>query len=124
MTRFGRPAARPDVQGGHQHVENASTVDAVGGEAPQDGVRDERYRLISIAAVRAPEGCVGSDWHVYRIAQGENGITGYRRGDLAGVRAAVDTILIALNERRQWAASKSTAKSHRAAAAARHMPVK
>jgi hypothetical protein len=84
----------------------------------------EDYRLVSIAAVRAPEGCVGSDWHLYRIAQGENGIVGYRRGEPERVREEVEAILVALNERRQWAASKATAKRHRAAAAARHAPAK
>jgi hypothetical protein len=123
MTRYGRPAARPNSVDADGHVESGA-ADASGGGAPGDKSVDERYRLISIAAVRAPEGCAGSDWHVYRIAQGENGITGYRRGDPAGVKADVEAILIALNERRRWATSKSTAKNNRAAAAARHMPVK
>lgn len=71
-----------------------------------EGSDDDRYRVISIDAVRAPEGCSGSDWHSYRIAQGENGITGYRRGDLARVTADVDTIVSALNGRRHWAKGK------------------
>jgi hypothetical protein len=79
---------------------------------------DESYRLVSLHAVRAPEGCIGSDWHIYRIAQGENGITGYRRGDLVRIRADVETIVTALNERRQWAKSKASAKNPRRAAAA------
>jgi hypothetical protein len=67
---------------------------------------EDRYRVISIDAVRAPEGCSGSDWHSYRIAQGDNGITGYRRGDLARVTADVETIVTALNGRRHWAKGK------------------
>jgi hypothetical protein len=79
-----------------------------GGAAPLDeSAGDESYRLISIDAVRAPEGCMGSDWHVYRIAQGGNGITGYRSGDLERVKADVETIVTALNERRQWTKGKS-----------------
>ena len=80
---------------------------------------DESYRLLSIAAVRAPQGCSGSDWHLYRITQGENGIAGYRRGDLARVRRDVEALVIALNERRQGTQSKSAAKSQRQAAAAK-----
>ena len=72
-----------------------------------DNADDEAYRLISIDAVRAPQGCTGGDWHSYRIAQGENGITGYRRGDLAQVKVDVETIVSALNERRQWTKSKA-----------------
>jgi hypothetical protein len=78
----------------------------------------ETYRLLSIDAVRAPEGCTGGDWHIYRVAQGRNGITGYRRGDLARVRADVEGIVVALNERRQWAKGKATSSSQRRAAAA------
>ena len=95
------------------HVENAPTRD------PGDETVDhEPYRLLSIDAVRAPEGCMGNDWHVYRIAQGENGITGYRRGDLAGVRADVETIVTALNGRRQWTKNKALSTHERRAAAA------
>lgn len=89
-------------------LENASTMRA----------DDEQYRLVSIDTIRAPEGCTGHDWYIYRIAQGENGITGYRRGDLARVRTDVETIVLALNGRRDWT-TKSTAKSQRAAAGAR-----
>ena len=79
---------------------------------------DECYRLISIDAVRAPADCMGSDWHRYRIAQGENGITGYRCGDLARVTAEVEVIVAALNERREWRKSKAPAKNQRRAATA------
>ena len=120
MTTSERPAAPRDSRDADGHVGAVSTAGAFGGAARVD----ERYRLISIAAVRAPEGCVGGDWHVYRISQGENGITGYRRGDLAGVTADVEAILIGLNERRQWATGKVAAKSQRVAAAARHVRAK
>lgn len=76
---------------------------------------DECYRLISIDAVRAPADCMGSDWHRYRIAQGENGITGYRCGDIARVKADVEAIVTALNERLEWRKSKAPAKNQRRA---------
>jgi hypothetical protein len=79
---------------------------------------DECYRIVSIDAVRAPEGCSGGNWHIYRIAQGDNGITGYRRGDTAGVRGEVELIVAALNDRRQWTKSKELLKSQRRAASA------
>jgi hypothetical protein len=81
-------------------------------------IGDEVYRILSIVAVRAPEGCLGNDWHVYRIARGENGITGYRRGNLAGVTAEVETIVTGLNGRRQWTKSKALTTSERRTAAA------
>ena len=83
-----------------------------------ESASDECYRLISIDAVRAPADCMGSDWHRYRIAQGENGITGYRRGDLVRVTAEVEAIVTALNERREWRKSKAPAKDQRRAATA------
>lgn len=100
-------------------LENASTAEASGATTPNDDSADgERYRLLSIDAVRTPEGCTGSDWHVYRIAQGENRIRRYRRGDLARVTVDVESIVTALNERRRWGKDKPSAKSQRLAAAA------
>jgi hypothetical protein len=59
----------------------------------------EAYRLVSIDAAPAPHGDTGHDWLVYKIAQGSNFITGYRRGSRQSVGAEVDRIVIALNER-------------------------
>lgn len=77
---------------------------------------DESYRLLSVESVRAPEGCAGKDWFVYRIAQGMNEITGYRRGDRSAVSAEVETIVAGLNGRRSWAKSKPTSRAQRRAA--------
>jgi hypothetical protein len=123
----GRLTARPDPRDDDQNVEETGTTDAQGGAvAPSDqGADAEMYRLVSIDAVRAPEGCTGGDWHAYKIAQGENGITGYRRGDLVRVRADVGGIVAALNERRQWTKRKAvTSTERRAAAAARRAAAK
>ena len=61
---------------------------------------DDGYRLVSIDGATAPTGSAGKDWHVYRIAQGANLITGYRRGSLTTVTADVQKIVEGLNERR------------------------
>jgi hypothetical protein len=74
---------------------------------------DESYCLISVESVHAPEGCAGRDWFLYRISQGGNGITGYRRGNSESVRAEAETIVIALNERREWRKSKAGPKLRR-----------
>jgi hypothetical protein len=105
-------AGRPQPRAGDRGVEKASTIDAGGGDAApgDESADDESYRLISVDAVSTPEGCLGSDWHIYRIAQRENVITGYRRGDLTRVKADAETIVTALNGRRQWAQSKATSK--------------
>jgi hypothetical protein len=112
MMKLGPYAGRRVPRHSDRHVGGAGTTDAGAGVAAgsDEGADGERYRLISIAAVRAPEGCVGRDWHVYRIVQGENGITGYRRGDLSHVRTDVEAIVTALNERRQRTKSKATSK--------------
>jgi hypothetical protein len=61
---------------------------------------DDEYRLTFIKPARAPSGNAGSDWLMYRIAQGPNVINGYRRGDLASVTTEVEKIVTGLNERR------------------------
>jgi len=109
-------AAQPNQPVIDRPVESTSTVDARGSAAACDeSAAHESYRLISIDSVRAPEHCIGSDWHRYRITQGGNGITGYRCGDLGRVTAEVEAIVIALNERREWKKAKASSKSkHRA----------
>ena len=61
---------------------------------------DEGFRLVSIDRASAPSGSFGADWLMYRIAQGKNTITGYRRGEIKRVRADVEKIVAGLNERR------------------------
>jgi hypothetical protein len=68
--------------------------------AAADPGNEEAYRLVGIEPVRTPEGCTGRDWLLYRIAQGDNMITGYRQGDLRAATADVEKIVVALNERR------------------------
>ena len=63
------------------------------------GVVVESYRLISIECTTAPSGGAGDDWFVYRIAQGKNMTTGYRRGNRGDVGAEVERIVNALNVR-------------------------
>jgi hypothetical protein len=61
---------------------------------------EESYRLVALEHAHAPEGHTGRDWLIYRIAQGNNVITGYRRGDLRAATADVERIVAGLNERR------------------------
>jgi hypothetical protein len=79
---------------------------------------DESFRLVSIVATRTPSGCAGKDWLEYRITQGHNLITGYRRGDLGSATAAIEQIVIGLNERRVWAKSRTRPRPGRPPAAA------
>jgi hypothetical protein len=65
-----------------------------------DPNHEEAYKLVGIEAVSTPEGCTGRDWHVYRIAQGTNVITGYRQGSLVSATSEVEKIVVGLNERR------------------------
>ena len=79
-------------------------------------VLDQAFRLVSIRAAGAPSGCVGRDWFEYRIAQGENVITGYRRGNLSAATAEVENIVNGLNERRQGAKGRGRPAAGRPAA--------
>lgn len=72
--------------------------------------------MLSVAATTTPPDCVGRDWHVYRIAQGVNVITGYRQGDSKAVRAEVEQIIVGLNERRVSRKGRPGPKRGRAAA--------
>lgn len=117
--RLAFPYRTTESAGSDPEVDNATTMDEGDGAAPpEQSADDERYRLISIDAVRAPEGCTGNDWHIYKIAQGDNGITGYRHGELARVTTDVEAIITALNGRRRWTKAKAPSKYQRRAAAA------
>jgi hypothetical protein len=61
---------------------------------------NEPFTLISVEKSEPPEGGQGTDWVHYRIAQGPNEISGYRRGSLASARKAAKEIVANLNERR------------------------
>jgi hypothetical protein len=89
--------------------------------APADsapGAGGHPFRLASISPADAPSGCVGADWLIYRIAQGDNTITGYRRGELAVVRADVQKIVEDLNERRRTLKKSTGLRPGRPSAAA------
>ena len=73
-------------------------------------------------SVLTPEGCTGRNWHLYRIAQGENEITGYRCGEIGRVKVDVELIVAALNDRRQWSKGSERARNPRRAAAATKPP--
>lgn len=112
----GRPLVRPR----DESVENASGIDGQRAASGDGGDNDKCYRLISIDAAGAPEGCTGGDWFAYRITQGGNDITGFRCGSLERVSADVRSIVISLNGRRNWTKTKPTSgRQRRAAAAAR-----
>lgn len=61
---------------------------------------DDGYRLAAVDKTAAPSGSTGGDWLIYRIAQGTNVITGYRRGELRSVTADLERMVKGLNERR------------------------
>jgi hypothetical protein len=88
------------------------------------GADGEDFRLVSISAAHAPSGCGGRDWLVYRIAQGANIITGYRRGDLETASADVETIVTSLNERRRSTKAKPGRKPGARGAAAAPPPTR
>jgi hypothetical protein len=61
---------------------------------------NEPFQLVSVEKSDPPEGNQGTDWVHYRISQGPNEISGYRRGSLAAARKAAKEIVANLNERR------------------------
>lgn len=64
-----------------------------------DELAPSRYRLVSMDHAGAPEGATGDDWLVYRISQGTNIVTGYRRGAREDVDVALRLMVEALNSR-------------------------
>ena len=77
----------------------------------------EAFRLVAIRHAGPPEGCVGRDWLIYEIVQGNNRITGYRRGTLASATTEVEKIVLGLNDRRGPTPAKLTPSGPRPAAA-------
>jgi hypothetical protein len=61
---------------------------------------NEPFQLVSVERSDPPEGTQGTDWVQYKIEQGSNTISGYRRGTVAAARKAAKEIVASLNERR------------------------
>ena len=57
------------------------------------------YEMVSVKRADPPEGTEGTGWHHYVISQGGNTISGFRQGSLKAVTAAVEEIILQLNER-------------------------
>jgi phage/plasmid primase-like uncharacterized protein len=78
-------------------------------------MQDEHmYELISIDESEPPHSddeTERGDWFKYQIAQGDNMITGYRRGKLRTVKREVKTIIVGLNERRSGKRKQPPARS-------------
>ncbi len=72
---------------------------------------ESMFELVSIDEAKPPRGSEGSNWFRYKISQGENMITGYRRGSLRTVKREVNIIIVGLNERRSGKRKPPTAKS-------------
>jgi len=75
---------------------------------------EHMYELVSIDESAPPsnDGQNGDgEWFRYQISQGENMITGYRRGKLRTVRREVKTIIIGLNERRSGKRKQPAART-------------
>ena len=63
-------------------------------------MNEECYEIESVSPTDPPQGMEGTDWHCYIIVQGTNKIRGYRQGKPRAVKAAVEEIVLQLNERR------------------------
>ena len=77
-------------------VSNASAATA---EAPH---LPDPFKIVSIRAVAAPPGTVGTNWHRYEISQGDNRIVGYRAGATGPVREAVELIVVGRRDPDDW----------------------
>lgn len=58
------------------------------------------FVLRSLERAADPEGSDARDWFRYQIVQGTNVVSGHRRGTVGDVRAYVEGIVTALNDRR------------------------
>jgi hypothetical protein len=58
------------------------------------------FVLRSLERAASPEGSEGADWFRYQIVQGQNVVSGHRRGSVGDVRTYVEGIVTALNDRR------------------------
>ena len=70
---------------------------AAAAAAPKKG---EPFELSAVDESKAPLEDEGGTWFRYTITQGDNVITGYRRGSRTAVTRAVKAIVADLNERR------------------------
>ncbi len=61
--------------------------------------KGEPYKIISVEKTAAPSGASGANWYRYEISQGDNTISGFRRGNLREVTAEVEEIVAQSNQR-------------------------
>lgn len=106
----------PSGRGAPRRIDASASIGAPASAAGDADVA--AFRLLSVRASSAPVGSVGHNWLEYRIGQGPNVIKGYRRGDPHSVRADVEKIVIALNERRRSPNSPAAPKRGRPSGAA------
>ena len=73
----------------------------------------EPFYLFEIERVEPPEGAEPGKWYRYTITQGDNVITGYRKGSKTAVTAEINEIVAALNERRLGRRGTAHLRSYR-----------
>ena len=62
--------------------------------------KTQPFRIIELVKGDPPEPDDTREWYRYVISQGDKPITGLRQGSKRSVKAAVDEVVLRLNERR------------------------
>ena len=62
--------------------------------------KTQPFRIIELVKGEPPEADDNREWYRYVISQGDKPITGLRQGSKRSVKAAVDEVVLRLNERR------------------------
>ena len=62
--------------------------------------KTQPFRIIELVRGDPPEADDNREWYRYVISQGDKPITGLRQGSKRSVKAAVDEVVLRLNERR------------------------
>lgn len=68
--------------------------------APVPAANNPPFKIIELAPAEPPAGQAGSEWYRYVISQGRGVMSGIRQGSRESVTAAVEEIVLRMNERR------------------------
>lgn len=68
--------------------------------AEESASNNPPFRIVEFARAEPPDGQGDSEWYRYVISQGRGAMSGIRQGTRESVTAAVEEIVVRMNERR------------------------
>ena len=71
--------------------------------------KTQPFKIIELTKTDPPEADDNREWHRYVISQGDKPIVGLRQGSKRSVKAAIEEVVLRMNERRLGKTGRPTA---------------